>query len=79
MLLPLESMEKVLEFGLGNEPSPRLECVPALRRALSRSMSSSMSASITSDGSQSIGGRWSGISLDDRGDPFTAEGVGGRE
>jgi hypothetical protein len=53
-LLPLESMEKVLELGLC-KPCPRLDCVAARRRALKRSMSSSMSASITSDGSQSMG------------------------
>src|SRR5882762_4307077 len=67
MLLPFESMEKVLEFGLASKPSPRLVRALDLRRARSRSMSSSMRASITSEGSQSMG-RWRDVSRDDRGE-----------
>lgn len=79
-LLPFESMENVLELGLG---SPRLVCVAVLRRARNRSMSSSIRASITSEGSQSMG-RCCGASCDDRGDGFLLgrppiNGVGGRE
>jgi hypothetical protein len=59
MLLPLESVEKVLPEGLdtelapGNPPCLRIFS-PTRRLALSRSISSSMRASMTSDGRKSI-------------------------